>query len=529
MRQGLFALPGGPKSARGPWQQTLCCLAIVIYVALHGQAQAQPHRVVELGEAPRLENLHELIPGGITVPPITRAITTSNRQQVVSAFNNLFEPALLVPIDWTGNIATCTAGTTSTAYVDATLQMVNYFRAMVGLPDVAFDATLHPKAQKAALMMNAESNLDHTPEQPWECFSATGADAAGKSNLALGSAGPDAIVGYMEDAGGGNIIVGHRRWILFPPQINMGTGSTNAANAGGFAPGANALWILAPFGSRPALPAWVAWPPPGFVPYQVVFPRWSLSRNKTSGVDFTAATVTMTQAGNAIPVNILPNLASGVGDNTLVWEPQGLTSGPGMADKTVTVTVKGIKIDGQTTQFSYDVTIIDPQADPPPLCNGQQATLYGTDDDDILEGTAGNDVIAGLGGNDIIYGRGGKDVICGGDGDDVMSGGSGNDTLLGEAGNDVLRGDSGNDVLRGGDGQDSLDGGIGADQLFGDNGDDVLHGEDGNDSLHGGSGNDTLSGGDDNDSLDGGSGNDVCNGGGGSDTATKCELSTSIP
>jgi uncharacterized protein YkwD len=528
MQQELCDLPGGPRSERGLWQQTLCCLSIVIHVALCGQAHAQPNPIVELGEAPRLENLEELVPSGKMVPPITRAITTTDRQQVVSTFNNVFEPALLEPINWTGAIATCTVGTTSTAYEEATLQMVNYFRAMAGLPDVAFDATLHPKAQKAALMMNAESNLSHTPTQPWECFSAAGADAAGKSNLALGSAGPDAIVGYMEDAGAGNIFVGHRRWILFPPQVTMGTGSTDAPNSGGFSRGANALWVFASFGSRPLLPEWIAWPPPGYVPYQVVFPRWSLSRNKNPGADFSAATVTMKQAGNSIPVNIL-TIANGFGDNTLVWEPQGLTAGPGMADKTVTVTVKGIKIDGQTTQFTYDVTIIDPQADPPPLCNGLQATIYGTGNDDMLEGTPGNDVIAGLGGNDVIYGLGGKDVICGGNGDDVVSGGSGNDTLLGEAGNDVLRGDSGNDVLKGGDGQDSLDGGIGADELFGDNGDDVLHGEAGDDILRAGSGNDILGGGEGNDSLNGGSGNDVCDGGSGSDTAASCELVPGIP
>ena len=528
MRQGLFGLPRSPRSERGLWQQTRCCLSIIMYVALQGQAHAQPNPMVKLGEAPRLENLEELIPSGTTVPPITRAITTTNRPQVVSAFNNLFEPALLKPSKWTGAIATCTAGTTSAAYEAATLQMVNYFRAMAGLPDVEFDATLHPKAQKAALMMNAESDLSHTPTQPWECFSTAGADAAGKSNLALGSAGPDAIVGYMEDAGAGNTAVGHRRWILFPPQVTMGTGSTDGPNASGFSPGANALWVIASFGSRPLLPEWIAWPPPGFVPYQVVFPRWSLSRNKNTGVDFTAATVTMKQAGNSIPVNILPNFANGIGDNTLVWEPQGLTLGPG-ADKTIAVKVSGIKIDGQTTQFTYDVIIIDPQAEPAPLCNGLEANIFGSDDDNILEGTAGNDVIAGLGGNDVIYGLGGKDVICGGDGDDVMSGGSGNDTLLGEAGNDVLRGDSGNDVVQGGDGQDSLDGGIGADQLFGDNGDDVLHGEAGDDILRGGDGNDILSGGDGNDSLNGGNGNDVCDGGGGTDTATNCELRANVP
>src|SRR5205809_968253 len=38
--------------------------------------------------------------------------------------------------------------------------------------------------------------------------------AAGKSNIALGNAGPDAITAYIEDFGGNNAAAGHRRWIL---------------------------------------------------------------------------------------------------------------------------------------------------------------------------------------------------------------------------------------------------------------------------------------------------------------------------
>ena len=52
------------------------------------------------------------------------------------------------------------------------------------------------------------------------------------------------------------------------------------------------------------------------------------------------------------------------------------------------------------------------------MCNGQPATLIGTDGNDILLGTPGNDVIVGLKGNDVIIGKDGGDVICAGSGTD---------------------------------------------------------------------------------------------------------------
>lgn len=63
-------------------------------------------------------------------------------------------------------------------------------------------------------------------------------------------------------------------------------------------------------------------------------------------------------------------------------------------------------------------------------CLSTEATVVGTEGDDVLEGTEGADVIAGLGGNDSIDGLGGDDLICGGDGSDELVGGDGDDSLL---------------------------------------------------------------------------------------------------
>jgi hypothetical protein len=94
----------------------------------------------------------------------------------------------------------------------------------------------------------------------------------------------------------------------------------------------------------------------------------------------------------------------------------------------------------------------------PTLCQGEPATIVGTELDDVLEGTEGPDVIEGAGGHDIIFGRKGSDVICAGAGDDIIYGNSGRDSIKGNGGHDLLLGGAGDDLLRGGKGDDALDG-----------------------------------------------------------------------
>ncbi len=90
-------------------------------------------------------------------------------------------------------------------------------------------------------------------------------------------------------------------------------------------------------------------------------------------------------------------------------------------------------------------------------CDGQPATIIGTEDDDDITGTPGDDIIVGLGGNDRIDGMAGNDLICGGDGNDDLIGGGDDDQLFGDAGNDVLEGNIGVDACDGGTGVDSAD------------------------------------------------------------------------
>jgi len=138
-----------------------------------------------------------------------------------------------------------------------------------------------------------------------------------------------------------------------------------------------------------------------------------------------------------------------------------------------------------------------PPPGPPcsPLCGGMEATIIGTDEDNIIMGTDEDDVIVGLGGNDIIYGLDGNDRICGGEGDDIIYGGKGQDKIWGEPGNDVLRGEGGRDRIYGGSGNDTLDGGGWHDLLSGGGANDTIYGANGDDELRGDGGIDVCDGG----------------------------------
>lgn len=339
-------------------------LPLATLVALLG-AGPGAQESIQLGQAPR--RLAE--PASAAAAPQVLAqgvaVDRHDRSAVAALYLSLYVPQGSVPAHWTGSLAGCNAGDTDTAFQEAARQRVNFYRAMTGLPgDVVFDALLHTKCQEAAEMMIAEGALSHFPPPTWACYTPAGAEAAASSNLALGLSGPAAIEGFMRDDGAGNSAAGHRRWILYPRQMTMATGDTTAVN--GPFHGSSALWVLGPAAPRPTAPAFVAWPPDGFVPYQLVFPRWSFSLNRPgSEVSFQSASVSVVQGGSPVALTLEP-VADGFGDDTVVWVPQGIPSGPPSQDLVFTVTVSDVLVNGAPESFQYTTTIFDPATAPPP-------------------------------------------------------------------------------------------------------------------------------------------------------------------
>jgi hypothetical protein len=308
------------------------------------------------------------------------SVDISNRQAVVDFYYSEYVNAPKPASNWSGNVSQCNAGTTSNAYKQAVLRRINFYRAMSGVPtDTVINTIISAKAQQAALIMSAAGSLSHEPDSTWPCYSTDGDEAAGSSNLMLGASGWEAVDVYMSDPGPNNGPVGHRRWILYPQSRKFGTGDIVDPQSSS---STNALWVVDRDTYSDPRPAtrenFVAWPPPGYVPYDLVFARWSFSY---SDANFANASITLKRGSTTVPVAVEHRSSGGpsYGEESIVWHP---TSGgyyeplpDPTSDTPYTIQVNDVIIDGVSRDFSYTVILIDPASDggPAPTATGVSA------------------------------------------------------------------------------------------------------------------------------------------------------------
>jgi uncharacterized protein YkwD len=250
----------------------------------------------------------------------------------------------MISLGWTGSVDKCDPGTINPQVNARLLQRLKYFRHMAGIPDeVVLNEELNRKCQQAALMMMANNSLSHNPPRHWHCYTDDGAQAAGSSNISWGYNSVDALRGQMEDDGDFNTATGHRRWILYPGLKVFGHGSVDNAMALWTQPENYGLDVDTSYENS----HYVAWPPAGYVPQELVFSRWSFS---LMGADFSKATVTATADGHPLGVKKEP-LAEGFGMNTLVWTMEAAGSNTG-----IKITIRNVVLsDGKKKNFSYTV------------------------------------------------------------------------------------------------------------------------------------------------------------------------------
>jgi uncharacterized protein YkwD len=313
-------------------------------------------------------------PGSVT------AIDTNDRLAVIQSYQQRLEPLLAVPVGWTGTVKGCKAGTTSLANRRATVAAVNYVRSLAKLKSVSLNRSMSKKAQDAALIMAANNYLTHNPPKSASCWTKSGYDGASHSNLFLGwsshmadpnylsdATGARAVIGYMDDDGDNNTVVGHRRWIMFQQLTTIGTGDTDFTNS---------LYVVSR-DRRPSQNIWVSWPTAGYFP-QELEPRgrWSLSY---PGADFSRAKVTVTAGSNPIKV-MKQYVRNGYADNTISWdmrlpgeyapqpdmwisddsnEPQEVVVLPDLA---VRVVVSGIRLNGKNVSKRWTTTLVQASA-----------------------------------------------------------------------------------------------------------------------------------------------------------------------
>jgi hypothetical protein len=216
--------------------------------------------------------------------------------------------------NWLGNLLGCLLGTNSSAGNDAGLRAINYARWLAGLSPVTLDPTLNRKALGAALIMQANNVLTHAPSRLLRCWSSGGDDGARHSNLVwqYPSITPvQAIDLYLKDPGPNNYDVGHRRWLLYPPTVRMGMGTTSQYSA---------TYVVGPTAAGRANPRYVRWPSAGWFPNPLAPTRWSLSGK---GLKFGKAKVSVYRGSKRLKTVKL-RVRNGYGLPTLVWSmPSG--------------------------------------------------------------------------------------------------------------------------------------------------------------------------------------------------------------
>lgn len=255
---------------------------------------------------------------------------------------------------WTGNTASCYAGNILESTNEKVLQRINYFRRLVGLND---NITLDNNNQiymEAALICSANMSLSHYPPTNWLCWSQNAYNGCNSSNLGLGSHSSYSITGMIRDDGVNNYSVGHRRWILDSEKLKFSYGSTNNSMSLGC--------VGNHFDGNTEFPQFIAYPPNGYIPQELVFNRWSFSipneNNPNFSADFSNAQINMSGPDGNVSINIVSRTDNGYGDNTIVWEPENiLTSSNEDVEYSVTVSdIENISVD----TYSYTVKIFKP-------------------------------------------------------------------------------------------------------------------------------------------------------------------------
>lgn len=253
------------------------------------------------------------------------------------------------------NAAACTAGTLRATVKADFLAKLNAVRALHNLQAVTYSSVEDDQEAAAALMMAVNKALSHTPPTTWTCYSASGATAAGSSNLIGGwgtglgfSSEDDYLAGWLRETGSASI--GHRRWILNPflgklsygrASLVLGDGSRASAAAmkvfsfsGGVAvPGGVPGFVAYPHGDYPAR----YFQPGDYLSFSAVANAGG-AFGANSSVRFAAATIQVSGPSGNLTVTDVSSDNDGYGvANSVQWRVAGLQAGV-----TYTVTISGV-------------------------------------------------------------------------------------------------------------------------------------------------------------------------------------------
>ena len=284
------------------------------------------------------------------------------REYVISYFNTVWGRSA-VPIEWTGDDQTCNVGKISYNFKLNVLFRLNWYRGMLGFPDMNHIESLDYQSQTTALVQSVNQGLTPYIDQSYNCFTPEAKEGSYRSILASGITGMDAITSLIDDPGADNIKVEHRMSLLSPDLSGTSIGAVGTSGGMKATLVMNVIDYIYTGLCYPRRDGFVAWPPPGYFPY----PALPLKSNRWSFYpyndyyDFTTATVTVVGPIGPLTSTII-NRDPGDFGPYLVWENKVPQPDMNTGDTPYIVTISGIKgLKGNNVPpiVTYTVTILN--------------------------------------------------------------------------------------------------------------------------------------------------------------------------
>ena len=293
------------------------------------------------------------------------ALSQCPRQQALDNYRNKYLTSNFTneELNWTGDINACNAGRMSENVRLKHLQRINYYRELVGglTTNIVFTEEKNQQCEETVLMFEAQNTptpsfieLNHcvgvggAPCNTFRCTSSDAIEGAANGNIAFSFPNwnfTQPIDQYMLELGDFNRDVAHRRWILYSKAQDMGIATSTRFNS---------MWVVDGFSNPSVYEDFIAYPPNGYMPQPLMPARWSFG---IPDADFSVASVTMQdENGFSIPVSIISRDRNFFGDNSIVWEPNGIDL-TNADDVSYTVSILNVRSAAQR-DYTYETTIM---------------------------------------------------------------------------------------------------------------------------------------------------------------------------
>ncbi|MCH2233381.1 MAG: CAP domain-containing protein [Crocinitomicaceae bacterium] len=283
------------------------------------------------------------------------------KEEVIELYKSLYASSELSKMPWVEGTG-CSPGSLPDHIYKKVENRINFFRVVNGLSEIKVDPTYNKEAQAAAYWCFANNTLSHAPGKSTKCFSEAAYTGCNTSCLGFSDykwyPNTAFISGFMMDFGESNYYIGHRRCILSTTLETVSYGATATTES--------LIVMKGMYKTVPDKPEYVAYPWHGYVPVDLIYPKWSFSIPRSNDVDFSKAKVKMTDGdGNDIAVKMYDQYS--YQDPTLVWQAKGMydpkeleyaenkLEEKGYLNKKITVKITGVVVNGKTKNYEYFV------------------------------------------------------------------------------------------------------------------------------------------------------------------------------